>query len=124
MTTVRKNATTQGSPLPALVGERLTLSAFTQLSGKLASYSYVKLVVDRETSTIHFINSSDNVLHVKYIWQDILKRPMAELERTLDAFNFEVYNKPDRRFCLGILALHSRRGEQTQQERRFFSLET
>jgi hypothetical protein len=107
--------TTLERPAPALVGERLTMSAFTQLSGTLASYPYVKLVVDRETSTIHFIDSTDNVLHVKYIWQHILHLPMAELERTLDAFNFEVYHKPDRRFCLGILALH---------EQRFFSLET
>jgi hypothetical protein len=124
MTTVRSNATTQGSSVPALVGERLTLSAFMQLSGTLSGYSYVKLVVDRDTSTIHFIDSTDNVLHVKYIWQHILHRPMAELERTLDSFNFEVYQKPDRRFCLGILALHNRHDEHSQQDRRFFSLET
>ncbi|WP_235921963.1 PEP/pyruvate-binding domain-containing protein [Lentzea tibetensis] len=101
----------------ALVGERLTLSAFTQLSGTLGGYPFVKVVVDRETSLIHFMDSRENLFHVKYIAAEILHITPDELERTLDQFNYEVYHRPDRRFCLGILALHG-------GDRRFFSLET
>ncbi len=101
----------------ALVGERLTLSAFTQLSGTLGGYPFVKVVVDRETSLIHFMDSRENLFHVKYIAAHILHMPPDELERRLDEMNFEVYHREDRRFCLGILALHTR-------DKRFFSLET
>ncbi|WP_231114925.1 PEP/pyruvate-binding domain-containing protein [Lentzea aerocolonigenes] len=100
---------------PALVGERLTLSAFTQLSGTLSGYRFVKLVVDRETGLIHFMDSRENLFHVRYIAAHILHMPPDELERRLDEINFEVYHRVDRRFCLGILALH---------DHRFFSLET
>ncbi len=100
---------------PALVGERLTLSAFTQLSGTLGGYRFVKLVADRETGLIHFMDSRENLFHVKYVAAHILHMPPDELERRLDEMNFEVYHREDRRFCLGILALH---------EHRFFSLET
>ncbi|MGW6934136.1 PEP/pyruvate-binding domain-containing protein [Lentzea sp. NPDC054927] len=99
---------------PALVGERLTLSAFTQLSGTLGGYRFVKVVVDRETGLVHFMDSRENLFHVKYIAAHILHMPPDELERRLDEMNFEVYHRADRRFCLGILALHDR----------FFSLET
>jgi hypothetical protein len=102
----------------ALVGERLTLSAFSQLSGTLADYPFVKLVVDRETSTIHFIDNAQNLFHVQYIAAHILGMPPEELEQRLDSVNYDVYQRPDRRFCLGILALH------TRQDKRFFSLET
>ncbi|MFS8103885.1 PEP/pyruvate-binding domain-containing protein [Lentzea alba] len=99
---------------PALVGERLTLSAFTQLSGTLGGYPFVKVVVDRETGLTHFMDSRENLFHVKYIAAHVLHMPPDELERRLDEMNFEVYHREDRRFCLGILALHDR----------FFSLET
>ena len=100
---------------PALVGERLTLSAFTQLSGTLGGYRFVKLVLDRETGLIHFLDSRENLFHVKYLAAHVLHLPPGELERRLDELNHEVYHRADRRFCLGILALH---------EQRFFSLET
>ncbi|WP_370948352.1 PEP/pyruvate-binding domain-containing protein [Amycolatopsis sp. cg5] len=110
--------------IPALIGERLTLSAFSQLSGTLGSYPYVKLVVDRDTSKIHFINSAHDLFHVKYIARNILGIPMLELENSLDSFNYEVYKKPDRRFLLGILSLHKLADPGANQEPRFFSLET
>ncbi len=108
----------------ALVDERLTLSAFQALSGVLAGHRYVKTVVDRETGTIHFIDSEHTAFHVQYIARHILAMPDAELEAGIEAFNESVYVDPDRRFYLGILALHARADEHTGQDRRFLSLET
>ncbi len=118
------DSTEPSATIPALIGDRLTLSAFGQLSGTLAGLPYVKLVVDRDTGLIHFINSAHDLFHVKYIARHILDLPMRELENTLDSFNYEVYNKPDRRFCLGILALHTIADPAPGTESRFFSLET
>jgi hypothetical protein len=100
---------------PALVGEQLTLTAFTQLSGTLGGYRFVKLVLDRETGLIHFLDSRENLFHVKYVAAHILHLPPGAPERRLDELNHEVYQRKDRRFCLGTLALH---------QQKFFSLET
>ncbi|MFB9902388.1 PEP/pyruvate-binding domain-containing protein [Allokutzneria oryzae] len=102
----------------SLVGERLTQAAFDQLSGMLAGYPFVKLVVDRQNDTIHFINHADQQFHVDYIAERILGVPGAELRADIDSFNESVYHDPDRRFYLGTLALH------TREESRFLSLET
>ena len=111
--------TTTSNTASALIGERLTMSAFAQISGMLANHPYVKLVVDRETSTIHFIDSTDNPLHIQYIATNILDVPLDDLMRSVDSFNHDVYIRPDRRFYLGILALHT-----DVDGARFYSLET
>jgi hypothetical protein len=108
----------------ALVGERLTLSAFQALSGVLAGHRFVKTVVDRSTGTIHFIDSEHTAFHVQYVARHILGMSDGELEAGLDAFNDSVYQDPDRRFYLGILALHSRADSHTGGDRPFLSLET
>ncbi|KAA2246768.1 phosphoenolpyruvate synthase [Solihabitans fulvus] len=90
----------------AVVGELLDLTRFRQLAGTLGGYPYVKLVVDRDGPTIHFIDSADNPLHVRYIAEEILGVPTTELMRDIDAFNHDVLHRPDRRFYLGLLALH------------------
>jgi hypothetical protein len=110
--------------VPAVVAERLTVSAFEQLSGVLAGHPYVKLVVDRQHDTIHFINNDRYQFHAHYIAERLLGMTTADLERDVDTFNRNFYQDADRRFYLGILALHARRDTHTGQDRRFFSLET
>ncbi|MGZ3699201.1 MAG: PEP/pyruvate-binding domain-containing protein, partial [Bdellovibrionota bacterium] len=112
----------------SLIGERLTVEAFTQLSGNLAGYPFVKVVVDRGDATVpvvHFLNHARYQFHSDYIGENILHVPIPELERKIDEFNRSVYLSPDRRFFLGILSLHSAQA-QTASSRadRFFALET
>lgn len=104
--------------VPGIVGAQLTMAAFTQLAGRLGGYPFVKVVVDRPNATVHFLNDAKYSFHVDYIATEILGISRQELESGIDAFNHSVYHDPDRRFCLGILALHS------HEERRIFSLET
>jgi hypothetical protein len=101
-----------------LVGEKLTLEAFSQLSGNLAGYPFVKVVVDRHQGVIHFINHARYQFHVDYIAEAILKVTPEELTHDIDTFNHSVYLNPERQFYLGILALHKTGAE------RFFTLET
>ncbi|GAA4006182.1 hypothetical protein GCM10022247_29860 [Allokutzneria multivorans] len=102
----------------SLVGERLTLAAFDQLSGTLSGYRFVKLLVDRELGLIHFINNAEHQFHAEYIAERILKIPYSEMLGTIDEYNQTFYHEPDRRFCLGLLSLHDRDGG------RFLALET
>lgn len=102
----RNEATTR----PRLSGENLTLQEFSRLAGNVGGYPYVKIVLDRTDSVLHFIDSADGTLHVRYIASEILGMSIEELARDLDSFNDEVYRNPDRRFYLGTLALHTRRG--------------
>jgi phosphoenolpyruvate synthase/pyruvate phosphate dikinase len=102
----------------AIVGERLSLAAFEQLAGTLAGYRYCKVVVDRETGKIHFINTHSCQFHSDYIAENLLGLTPEALEREIDKYNRIFYSDPDRRFYLGIIALH------TRNDRRFFSLET
>jgi hypothetical protein len=105
----------------SIVGERLTLAAFGQISGNLAGYPFVKVVVDRTNlakPVIHFINHARYQFHSDYIAENIFKTSIQELEENVDAFNYNAYLSPDRKLYLGILALHKRGGE------RFFSFET
>ncbi len=111
----RKNIMSNGF---GIIGERLTLAAFSQLSGSLAGMPYVKLVVDREKSIIHFVNHTAYEFHSDYIAEQILNIPRTKIESEIDAFNKSVYFDLSRRFYLGILALH------TREEKRFFTLET
>ncbi len=55
-----------------LVGERLTLQAFAQLSGTLGGYPFVKVVVDRMNATVHFLNNAKYAFHADYIAERIL----------------------------------------------------
>jgi hypothetical protein len=109
---------TSEGPIRAIVGERLTLQAFSQLAGNLAGYPFVKVVYDRVRSRIHFINNARYAFHADYIAENLLGVPREQLERELDAYNETFYRSPDRRFYLGILALHRR------EDRRFLTLET
>jgi hypothetical protein len=108
----------------ALVGEPLTLSALKQLGGNLGGYAFVKVVVDRSTSTIHFLNNAKHPFHANYIGEEILELAPGVLDASLDAYNKTFYNGADRRFLLGIVALHTRRDDETGQERQILSLET
>ncbi|MEV6647473.1 PEP/pyruvate-binding domain-containing protein [Amycolatopsis sp. NPDC051371] len=98
------------SPAPenvaALVGERLSLSALHQLGGTLGGYSFVKVVVDRENSVIHFLNDARHSFHAIYIGEEILGVPEERVRAEIDSYNQDFYHAPDRRFLLGIVALH------------------
>ncbi len=101
----------------AIVGKRLSLEAFRQLSGNLAGYPFVKAVVERASRKLHFINHHRYQFHSDYIAEAILETPREELDKRIDEFNQSVYGSPDRAYYLGTVALH-RKGE------RFFTLET
>ncbi|MGK5083853.1 PEP/pyruvate-binding domain-containing protein [Bdellovibrionota bacterium FG-1] len=116
-----------------LVGEKLTLEAFTQLSGNLAGYPFVKLVIDSKPSEgkspqIHFINHQRYQFHSDYIAEAILQVTPSSIDQNIDEFNRSVYLSPDRRFCLGILALQKTSLDapttEGQRAERFFTLET
>ncbi len=114
---------TDSERLAALVGERLSLEAFSQLAGTLAGYPFVKVLVDKEgtrygkTPVVHFLNHARYKFHSDYIAEQILGISIEELDRDIDEFNKSVYLNPDRRFFLGLVAFH-KKGD------RFFTLET
>lgn len=91
----------------ALIDQPLTPTAFQQLSGQLAGYPFVKIVVDREQDHIHFINHHLCEFHADYIAEHILGQTKDELFNNLDAFNRSVYLDPNRRFYLGMVAKHN-----------------
>jgi hypothetical protein len=111
-----------------LSGEKLSLEAFSQLSGNLAGYPFVKTVVDREQGKIHFLNHHRYQFHSDYIAEAILGVPAAEIDQKIDVFNRSVYLSPDRRFYLGVLALHTTAiavpTPGSERAERFFTLET
>ncbi|GLF95427.1 PEP/pyruvate-binding domain-containing protein [Streptomyces yaizuensis] len=86
----------------------LTAEGFTRIAGNLAGYPFVKVVLDLAESTFHLIDSTANPLHVHYIGERILATPVDRLLSDIDSFNHDVYIRPDRRFYLGLLALHRR----------------
>lgn len=102
-------------PVAAIVGERLTLEAFHQLAGVLAGCLFVKVVADRPSGRIHFINNARYPFHSDYIIREILHEDLDRALAGIDAFNQSVYVDPARRFYLGIVALHGKE---------FFTLET
>lgn len=118
-----------GELIRGLSGEKLTLEAFAQLSGNLAGYPFVKVVVDRPTGRIHFLNHHRYQFHSDYIAEAILGVPSAEVDADIDNFNRGVYLSPDRRFYLGVLALHTTASASpapgaAHRAERFFTLET
>ena len=90
----------------ALVGEKLSLEAFSQLAGNLSGYPYIKIVVDRTKQQIHFINSARYKFHADYIAEQIMGVPAEDVEKNIDEFNRSVYLSPDREFFLGSLAVN------------------
>jgi hypothetical protein len=117
----------------SISNEKLSLEAFTQLSGNLAGYPFVKVVVDRPSRSIHFINNSQYKFHSDFIAENLLGTTREEIDRNLDDFNRSVYLSPDRRFYLGIISLHvvGNPNPQTsgmpngpQGDTRFFTIET
>ncbi|MBF0106775.1 MAG: phosphoenolpyruvate synthase [Deltaproteobacteria bacterium] len=103
---------------PAIVDKKLSRLAFIQISGNLAGYPFVKVVVDKQDNQIHFLKYNHYKFHADYIGEQILKIPLSEVLSNLDEFNHSLYLKKDRRFYLGILALHR------SEEGPFFTLET
>jgi hypothetical protein len=109
----------------SIVGEKLSLAAFAQLAGTLAGYPFVKLVIDRPRGQIHFLNNARYPFHADYIAENLLGISVDEVDRDIDTYNRSFYQDPNRRFYLGILALHTRAERAgALDERRFFSLET
>ena len=117
LTTMEKET---GMNESALLNARLTFQAFTQLAGTMAGYPFVKIVLDRNLDDIHFINNSKYPFHADYIAENILGTTAQKIDADIDNFNKSVYlsGRADRRFYLGIVALHRR------QEGRFYTLET
>lgn len=101
----------------AIVGKRISLEAFRQLSGNLAGFPFVKVAVERASRKVHFINNERYQFHSDYIAEAILETPREELDKRIDEFNKSVYEALDRAYYLGTVALQ-RKGE------RFFTLET
>jgi len=122
--TTGSRSTEKGAPsdldqtVRAIINARLGLEAFSQLSGNLAGYPFLKLVVDKANGQIHFLNNAIYPFHADYIADVLLGISRAEVDNKIDHFNRTFYFDPDRRFYLGILSLH------TRGDRRFFSLET
>ncbi|MBX9766061.1 MAG: hypothetical protein K2X47_02210, partial [Bdellovibrionales bacterium] len=105
--------------VPSIVGERLSLEAFSQLSGRLGGIPFVKLVVDRTIPEIHFVNNAVYRFHADYITQHLLGLKEADVDGAIDKYNFSFYQDPNRRFFLGILGFHKNSDQQP-----FFTLET
>ena len=115
--------------VPAVLNQRLTLEAFSQLSGNLGGFPFVKVVIDRGKAlpistpvpaselVVHFINNERYKFHSDYIAEQILGISAEELDSNIDEFNKTVYLSSERRFYLGLISLHTK-------EDRFFSLET
>ncbi len=102
----------------ALVGEKLTLQAFFQLSGELSGISYVKVIVEVDSKTVHFMNDHKFKLHAKYLADSLLKISEEQLCQNIDDINQKFYYGENRPYFLGILALNF--GEKNP----FFTLET
>ena len=104
---------------PGIINERLSQEAFASLCGRLAGVPYLKVVVERESGRVHFINANCYRFHSDYIAEQILKTDRKDLDESLDAFNEEVYHSPERRFLLATLGL-----QQGRAKSRFLTLET
>ncbi len=108
----------EGSELFAIIDQRLTLAAFHQLAGSMAGYPFVKVVVERESRRVHFIDNSKYAFHADYIAERILGLNRDEIRARIDEFNAQVYLSANRKFFLGILSLHE------QKQGQFIALET
>lgn len=102
----------------ALVGQKLSMPAFKQMSGEMLGISYVKVVVEVKSKTIHFMNDHKFKLHAKYMARDVLKISEDELGHRIDEINKTFYYGSKREYYLGIVALNQ--GHKSS----FFTLET
>ncbi|MFJ7779031.1 PEP/pyruvate-binding domain-containing protein [Streptomyces yangpuensis] len=123
MVSTARNSPPSTVVIPDGLDVPLTVPGFMHLAGRLAGHPFVKVVVDRHEETLHFIDSTANPLHVRYMAEHILDQPVDALLKDIDTFNHDVYVRPDRRFCLGVLALHGRPGN-AGAESVLLSLET
>lgn len=98
--------------------QSLSLEAFQQICGHLAGCPFVKVVIDRPSQSVHFLNHSLYPFHANYIGDAILGISSHELESNIDQYNQSFYRDSERRFFLGIIALHE------AQDKKFFTLET
>lgn len=105
--------------IAGLIDQKLTREAFASLSGRLAGMPFVKVVVVRESGSIHFINAHQYRFHSDYIAEQILGIKAEEIDSDLDTFNSEVYHSRERRFLLGTLGLHRQKDKPN-----FYTLET
>ena len=101
-----------------ICNETLSTEAFQQICGHLAGVPFVKVVIDRNLNTVHFLNHASYSFHANYIADCLLKIPLNELEQNIDQFNESFYQSESRRFFLGIIAL------QDHAQKKFFTLET
>lgn len=106
--------------ITSITNERLTIEAFSQLSGQMAGYSFVKVVCDRRQNKVHFINNARYSFHADFIAENLLGISKDKLHANIDEYNNQFYlsSDLDRRFFLGILAYHKR------ADRKFMTLET
>ena len=118
--TTRHSSTEEREPVGSLISVRLSQEAFHQLAGNMGGFPFVKVVVDRSSGEIHFINDSRYKLHAEYIAGKLLRIERADLLANIDSYNqgFYLSKDEDRKYFLGIIAFHQR------AERSFFSLET
>jgi len=114
------------SEITSIVGEKLSMAAFNQLSGNMAGIPFLKLVYDRQTQKMHFINNAEFKFHGDYIAKNILGMDPADVDQQIDFYNYSFYQDPARRMYLGILSLQGRAPSAVArlEENRFFSLET
>src|SRR6267142_1014328 len=104
----KETSTGSDAVISGIVGERLSLAAFSQLAGNLAGYPFIKIVIDRPRSEIHFINHAVHQFHADYIAETMLGLTAEELEKDLDRYNRSFYTDPDRSYYLALLSLHKR----------------
>ena len=100
-------------------GQQLSLAAFHQLAGNLAGYPFVKVVFERATSRLHFLNNKRFPFHSDYIAEKLLGIPGAEVDARIDEYNQVFYHDAERPNLLGIVALHTQKDGG-----RFYTLET
>jgi hypothetical protein len=104
----------------ALVDQRLTPVAFHALAGRLGGHEYVKVVVERESGRVHFINERRYRFHSDYVGEQILGVSGESIDLAIDRFNESVYLSPERRFYIASLTLH----EASRGAKAFFAIET
>ena len=109
-------------------GQQLSIAAFHQLAGNLAGYPFVKVVLERESARLHFINNKRYPFHSDYIAEKLLGVPGAEVDARIDEYNQVFYHEPGRPNLLGIVALHTQSapisGHAPAGGGQFFTLET
>lgn len=103
-------------------GQRLMMSLFVQLAGKLAGHPFIKVVLDKHDGKVHFINNNRYPFHADYVGEQILLKKPGEIDLEIDTFNQSVYFDLDRRFYFGILSLQKATVEGPDAQ--FYTLET